>query len=226
MEWFRQLGRAIRNLARISRQNPIWAITALTLSPIALIRHLFSVLLVVLIVGIVLGIGMPLILGKLLGLPHDSHIYQMVMMLTAVVVILVGVRALFLPLILKYGGPDGDATHGSARFATDRETRPLAQAGDGLLIGRDRKSGKPLRYAGPAHLLTIAPTRTGKGVGTIIPNLIDYPGSVVCIDPKGENARITARQRGKFGPVHVLDPFGVTGQPSSAPVHYADTDSR
>ena len=34
MEWFRQLGRAIRNLARISRQNPIWAITALTLSPI------------------------------------------------------------------------------------------------------------------------------------------------------------------------------------------------
>src|SRR3546814_15511086 len=79
-----------------------------------------------------------------------------------------------------------------SRFATDRETRPLAQNGDGLLIGRDRKSGKPLRYAGPAHLLTIAPTRTGKGVGTIIPNLLDYPGPVVCIDPKGENARITA----------------------------------
>ena len=216
MEWFRQLGRAIRNLARISRQNPIWAITALTLSPIALIRHLLSVLLVVLIVGIVLGIGMPFILGNLLGLPRDSHIYQTVLMLTAVVVILVGVRALFLPLILKYGGPDGDATHGSARFATDRETRPLAQAGDGLLIGRDRKSGKPLRYAGPAHLLTIAPTRTGKGVGTIIPNLIDYPGSVVCIDPKGENARVTARQRGRFGAVHVLDPFGITGQPSAA----------
>ena len=37
---------------------------------------------------------------------------------------------------------------------------------------RDRKSGKLLRYAGPAHLLTIAPTRTGKGVGTIIPNLL------------------------------------------------------
>ena len=38
----------------------------------------------------------------------------------------------------------------------------------------------------------------------------------MCIDPKGENARVTARQRGKFGPVHVLDPFGVTGQPSGA----------
>src|SRR3546814_11594489 len=88
-------------------------------------------------------------------------------MLTFLVIILVTLRALFHPLILRYGGPAGDDTHGSARFATDRETRALAQNGDGLLIGRDRKSGKPLRYAGPAHLLTIAPTRTGTGVGTI-----------------------------------------------------------
>ncbi|NML13069.1 type IV secretory system conjugative DNA transfer family protein [Sphingobium sp. AR-3-1] len=215
MEWLRQLGRAIRNLARISRQNPIWAITALTLSPIALIRHLFGVLVLILATGIVLGLGMPLILGKLLGLSPDSNIYQIIMMLTVIVVILIGLRALFQPLILKYGGPTADDTHGSARFATDREARPLAQ-GEGLLIGRDRKSGKLLRYAGPAHLLTIAPTRTGKGVGTIIPNLLDYPGPVVCIDPKGENARITARHRASFGPVHVLDPFGVTGLPSAA----------
>lgn len=53
-------------------------------------------------------------------------------------------------------------------------------------------------------------------MGTIIPNLLDYPGPVVCIDPKGENARITARHRASFGPVHVLDPFGVTGLPSAA----------
>lgn len=215
MEWFRQLGRAIRNLTRIARQNPIWAITALTLSPVKLIRHLFGVLILFLIGGLVLLGGMQFVLYSLMDLPRDSHIYQKVMMLTVVVVILVGLRALFQPLILRYGGPDGDATHGSARFATDAEAKPLAQS-EGLLIGRDRKSGKLLRYAGPAHLLTIAPTRTGKGVGTIIPNLIDYPGSVVCIDPKGENARVTARQRGKFGPVHVLDPFGVTGQPSGA----------
>ncbi|WP_257551870.1 type IV secretory system conjugative DNA transfer family protein [Sphingopyxis sp. DBS4] len=216
MEWFRQLGRAIRNLARIARAQPIWAITALVVSPVALIRHLFGVLVLFLITALVLGLGVPLILGKLLGLPRDSNIYQIVMMLTGLVIILVTLRALFQPLILKYGGPAGDDTHGSARFATDRETRPLAQNGDGLLIGRDRKSGKLLRYAGPAHLLTIAPTRTGKGVGTIIPNLLDYPGPVVCIDPKGENARITARHRAKFGPVHVLDPFGVTGLPSAA----------
>ena len=53
-------------------------------------------------------------------------------------------------------------------------------------------TGKLLRYPGPAHLLTIAPTRSGKGVGTIIPNLFEYPFVVVCINPKGENARIAA----------------------------------
>ncbi|QCI96256.1 type IV secretory system conjugative DNA transfer family protein [Novosphingobium sp. EMRT-2] len=215
MEWLHQLGRAIRNLARIARHNPIWAITALTLSPIALVRHLLRVAILFLIVGLVLAGGMQFLLHSLLGLARDSHLYQIGMMLTFLVIILVTLRALFQPLILQYGGPASDATHGSARFATDRETRPLAQ-GNGLLIGRDPKSGKLLRYDGPAHLLTMAPTRTGKGVGTIIPNLLDYPGPVVCIDPKGENARITARHHAKFGPVHVLDPFGVTGIASAA----------
>jgi len=60
VEWFRQLGRALHNVARLSRRNPIWAITVLTLSPIALIRHLFGVAMLFLIVGLVLGLGMPL----------------------------------------------------------------------------------------------------------------------------------------------------------------------
>src|SRR3546814_6272761 len=83
------------------------------------------------------------VLASLLGLARDSNLYQLGMILTFLVIILVTLRALFQPLILRYGGPAGDDTHGSARFATDRETRPLAQNGDGLLIGRDRKSGKP-----------------------------------------------------------------------------------
>ena len=57
MEWFRQLGRACRNLARISRDNPIWAITAFALSPIKLIRHLFGVLILLIITGLVLAGG-------------------------------------------------------------------------------------------------------------------------------------------------------------------------
>src|SRR3546814_19534933 len=97
------------------------------------------------------------------------------MMLTFLVIILVTLRALFQPLIFQYGGPAGDDTHGSARFASARETRPLAQGGDGLLPVRDHQSGRLLSYAGPAPLLPIAPTPTGKGVGSHIPTPPHHP---------------------------------------------------
>ncbi|MTH80149.1 TraM recognition domain-containing protein [Paracoccus aestuariivivens] len=106
-------------------------------------------------------------------------------------------------------------SHGSARFSSKAE-RAALQRGDGLLIGRDAETGRLLRYDGPAHLITLAPTRAGKGVGTIIPNLLTANRPVLVIDPKGENARITAAARTKFGAVHVLDPFGVTGLPGDA----------
>lgn len=106
-------------------------------------------------------------------------------------------------------------SHGSARFSSKAE-RAAFQRGEGLLIGRDADTGRLLRYDGPAHLITLAPTRAGKGVGTIVPNLLTANRSVLVIDPKGENARITAEVRQKFGAVHVLDPFGVTGLPGAA----------
>jgi type IV secretion system protein VirD4 len=103
-------------------------------------------------------------------------------------------------------------THGTARFASAMELRRL-QTNAGLLLGRARAL---LRYSGDGHLMTIAPTRTGKGVGIVIPNLLTVRRAVICIDPKGENTRVTFSARARFGPVHVLDPFGVTGQPSAA----------
>ncbi|XUY29670.1 type IV secretory system conjugative DNA transfer family protein [Agrobacterium sp. rho-8.1] len=105
---------------------------------------------------------------------------------------------------------------GSARWANGKDLQKLSAPETGLLIGRDPMTNTLLRYAGPAHLLTMAPTRTGKGVGTIIPNLLTAQRSVICIDPKGENAKITLRARQRFGPVHILDPFAVTGRRSSA----------
>ena len=57
-------------------------------------------------------------------------------------------------------------------------------------------------------MLTIAPTRAGKGVGTILPNLLLADRPVIVIDPKGENYRVAARARNRFGPVWALDPFG------------------
>ncbi|MDD9728216.1 type IV secretory system conjugative DNA transfer family protein [Roseovarius sp. SK2] len=110
-------------------------------------------------------------------------------------------------------GLTGDS-HGSARFASRKELKKH-QGGDGLLIGRNPGTGRLLRYDGPAHLITLAPTRAGKGVGTVIPNLLAVDRSVLVIDPKGENARIAGEARRRFGTVHVLDPFEVSGHPSA-----------
>nr|WP_242154470.1 type IV secretory system conjugative DNA transfer family protein [Sphingomonas sp. BAUL-RG-20F-R05-02] len=212
MAWFRQLRRASGNPARIARQNPVWAVQKLVFAPFRFARDLFGVLVLMVAVAIVLILATDALIWYFR--PGDT-IIALIQVVIGLAVLLIPLRALFQPLILHYGNADADDTHGSARFATDAEARDLT--GDmGLLIGRDRKSGKLLRYPGPAHLLTIASTRSGKGVGTIIPNLLEYPFATVCINPKGENARIAARQRGRFGPVHILDPFGITGVISAA----------
>lgn len=65
----------------------------------------------------------------------------------------------------------------------------------------------PLYIEGESHLMTFAPTGKGKGRNVIIPTLCQYPGAVLVIDPKGEAAAITARQRRKFGEVFIVDPF-------------------
>jgi len=123
--------------------------------------------------------------------------------------------------------PSSDV-HGSAHVASANQVRHSLGGGSGLIVGREnRPNGKLLRYDGPAHLITIAPTRSGKGVGAIIPNLLTADRSIFCIDPKGENARITANARERFGPVYVLDPFQASGQPSAAfnPLSRLDPES-
>ncbi|MCB1231308.1 MAG: type IV secretory system conjugative DNA transfer family protein [Verrucomicrobiae bacterium] len=68
----------------------------------------------------------------------------------------------------------------------------------------------PILFEGEGHLMTIAPTGSGKGTGCIIPTLLRHPGPVIVIDPKGENAAVTARRRAELGQkVIVLDPLGI-----------------
>ena len=107
-------------------------------------------------------------------------------------------------------------SHGSAAWGDGAE---LAEAKTGALIGRGearrrRKPGPLLRYDGPGHLLTVAPTRAGKGVGAVVPNLLNHGGSVVVTDPKGENFALTAwhRRRRLGHRVVGLDPFGLAGR--------------
>ena len=104
-----------------------------------------------------------------------------------------------------------DSVHGSAKFASDKDVNQLTAKSSGLLIGKDQKTNQFLYYDGPGHLLTIAASRSGKGVGSIIPNLLKANRSILCVDPKGENAKIASRTRANFGKVFTLDPFGVLG---------------
>lgn len=103
---------------------------------------------------------------------------------------------------------------GSAKWGDDSETGYKMETfsrGDWLFFGQNYKNKNRFYGLQPErHLLTISPTRGGKGVSLIIPNLLMYKGSVVVIDPKGENAWITAKaRREKFGQkTYILDPWG------------------
>ena len=96
-------------------------------------------------------------------------------------------------------------TYGSARWASDREVRSAGMLGeDGVIIGRLGK--RYLRHNGAEHLLCFAPTRSGKGVGLVIPTLLTWPGSCIVHDIKGENWELTAGFRAKHGRVLLFDP--------------------
>jgi type IV secretion system protein VirD4 len=96
-------------------------------------------------------------------------------------------------------------TYGSARWAETREIRDAGLLGDdGVLLGRWRKDY--LRHNGPEHVLCFAPTRSGKGVGLVVPTLLTWPGSAIVHDIKGENWTLTAGWRARFGRVLLFDP--------------------
>lgn len=110
-------------------------------------------------------------------------------------------------------------TFGDSEWASDAE---IEAAGlfdpNGSRIGhRDRMEvSTPIYYDGAMHELLCAPSRSGKGTSVIIPKLLTHQGSVVVIDPKGENAMITAEHRRAMGhEVHIVDPDGITGLETS-----------
>ena len=96
-------------------------------------------------------------------------------------------------------------TYGSARWADAREIRRAGLLGpDGVVLGRF--DGRYLRHNGPEHVLCFAPTRSGKGVGLVIPTLLTWPYSTVVHDIKGENFQLTSGWRARFGSVLLFDP--------------------
>jgi type IV secretion system protein VirD4 len=107
-------------------------------------------------------------------------------------------------------------TLGDAHFATTQEVAAAGLLGEGgIRLGyyRDPESrgedwGKVIRYSGDAHLITVAPTGSGKGRDVLVGALLEYEGSCIVIDPKGQLAAITRAQRERMGQkVIVLNPL-------------------
>ena len=147
--------------------------------------------------------------------------------------------------------------HGTARWADASDLHGML-GGQGLIIGRIHskpkmalwplfnprigseaacqqflgwfgKRSQPLVTLSKAvHTAVFAPTGVGKGVSCVIPHLLTCPDSMVVVDFKGENARLTARARRAMGHrVVLLDPFGVvTKEPDTFnPLEFIDKDS-
>ena len=106
--------------------------------------------------------------------------------------------------------------HGAARFANTAEIRkaglldPKGGLDKTILVGK--KNGRYLTYGGYQFVILAAPTRSGKGVGIVVPNCLNYSDSLVVLDIKGENFDITSSFRAKHGQkVYLFAPFDEAG---------------
>ncbi|MBO1009803.1 type IV secretory system conjugative DNA transfer family protein, partial [Acidovorax sp. SD340] len=99
-------------------------------------------------------------------------------------------------------------TYGSARWAErDDIDKAGLTASAGVFLGRaPGRDGAYLRHEGPEHVMAFAPTRSGKGVGLVVPTLLSWPGSAVVHDIKGENWHLTAGWRARFSHCLLFNP--------------------
>lgn len=107
--------------------------------------------------------------------------------------------------------PRRRAVHGAARFARRSEIRRAGLLGDdGIILGR--LGGRCLVLPGQQGVALAAPPRAGKGTGVVVPNLLNWPDSVICVDIKRENWALTAGFRAAAGQAcHLFDPFAEDG---------------
>lgn len=95
-------------------------------------------------------------------------------------------------------------TFGSARWARLYELiLGGVWGGNGLIVGK--YWGRFIKFNQDGYAIVFAPTRSGKGVGIVVPNLLNYKGSIICVDPKSENHAVTSRYRATLGDVVTLD---------------------
>jgi type IV secretion system protein VirD4 len=121
--------------------------------------------------------------------------------------------------------PRRRALHGDARFATRREIAGAGLLGhDGIILGK--RGRRCLMLAGQQGVALAAPPRAGKGTGVVVPNALNWPGSLVCVDIKRENWTLTAGYRARSGQAcYLFDPFAEDGRSARwNPFSYVSSD--
>lgn len=124
------------------------------------------------------------------------------------------VATIITKIMLQNTAQANKSLHGSARWANKKDIENMAllsndpkDIGNSVYVGAwEDKKGKIhyLRHSGPEHVLTFAPTRSGKGVGLVIPTLLSWVHSTVVTDLKGELWALTAGWRQKYANNAVL----------------------
>jgi type IV secretion system protein VirD4 len=145
----------------------------------------------------------------------DTHLRTRLAVCSLAGLMLVGL----VPFVLLL--PRRRALHGEARFATHREVARAGLLGHrGIILGAWR--GRCLMLAGQQGVCLAAPPRAGKGAGVVIPNLLNWPDSVICVDIKRENWIKTAGFRAASGQAcYLFDPFSEGGRTARwNPFHY------
>ncbi|MBL4625732.1 MAG: type IV secretory system conjugative DNA transfer family protein [Flavobacteriales bacterium] len=119
------------------------------------------------------------------------------------VLVVIGVMAAALASI---SGFNKETIHGNAKWATRAKINAAGLfAATGILIGTYK--GKYITVPGDTFIMVSAPTRSGKGVGIVVPNLLNFDGSVIVTDIKLENFELTSGFRSKHGQdVYLFNP--------------------
>jgi len=118
---------------------------------------------------------------------------------------LIGIFAAVVGSVIRSRDKADVTTFGSARWATREEIKSQGLLdNEGVFLGQSKNTY--LRHAGPEHVMAFAPTRSGKGVGLVVPTLLSWTGSVVVHDIKGENWDLTSGWRSQFSRCVRFDP--------------------
>ncbi|MCK9550441.1 type IV secretory system conjugative DNA transfer family protein [Aquamicrobium sp.] len=148
----------------------------------------------------------------------NKQFFNLVIIKAGVAMIGVIIFFVVMKLLLYRQAKSYDDVHGSAHWATKKEIEKMGLINQqkGVYIGawQDPKTNtiKYLKHNGPEHILAFAPTRSGKGIGLVIPTLLAWEGSCVVLDIKGENWELTAGYRKSIGnKVLRFDPVSQTG---------------